>query len=157
MDRDIISPDRKGILGDLIRDQIPVITDPVEAESLLAALIEALSSNRNVQAEFRAGAIWERKGRDDGGDLSPLVSPSPYRDSAGSDEVYLSVSVRIGQSNKSPAVKAFVETRRAQSEQDRLAELESEAAARRNALNTDQSALEDLEARAAELRAATGR
>lgn len=157
MDRDIISVDRDGILDRSVHDRIPVITDPTEAEGLLGALIEALSGKGDVQAEFRAGAIWERKGRDDGGDFSPLVSVSPHRDSDGGDEVYLSVSVRIGHADQAGAVQAFVERRRAQSERDRLAELDSEIAERRNSLDTEQSALEDLEARAAALRAATGR
>jgi hypothetical protein len=157
MDRDIVSDDANGILNDSVRDQIPVVTDPAQAEALLGALIEALSRNRNVRAEFRAGALWERKGRDAGGDFSPLVSPSPYRDLAGNDEVYLSVAVRIWQSNDAAALEAFVERQRAQSEQDLLAKLESESAALRHVRDAEQTRLDDLEARTAELRAAMNR
>jgi hypothetical protein len=154
MDRSIICDGRGGILDDSVIDGIPVVTDPAQAEALLRALVEALSSNRDVRAEFRAGAVWERKGYDAGGDFSPLVSPSPYRDSAGDDEVYLSVSVRVGRYNEAAEVKTFVERQRAQSERDHLAELESKAAERRIARDTEQKALDDLEERAAELRAA---
>lgn len=92
MDRNIITD--ASILDASARDQIPVITDPEQAEALLRALIEALSSRGNVQAEFRAGSLWDRKGYDTAGDFSPLVAPSPYRDPNGDDEVYLSVSVQ---------------------------------------------------------------
>ncbi|WP_342314731.1 hypothetical protein LIX17_26170 (plasmid) [Mycobacterium avium subsp. hominissuis] len=156
MDRDAITDDSSGNLDNSVRERIPLVTDPAQAEALLRALTEVLASNRNVQAEFRAGAVWERKGRDDGGDFSPLVSPSQYRDSAGNDEVYLSVSVRIGQFDTSPELKDFVERQRAQSERDSLAQLESQVAQRRHALDIDQSAIVDLEARVAQLRAATG-
>lgn len=157
MERNIISDDRAGILDDAARNRIPVVTDPAQAEALLHAVCEALSSKRDVNAEFRAGAVWTRKGYDDAGDFSPLVSPSPHRDNAGSDEVYLSVSVRVGRYNEASAVKTFVDRQRAHSERDRLAELESEAEKRRLARDAEQAALGELEARAAELRAATSR
>ena len=156
MDRTVLTQDPNGILDAPVRDQIPIVTDPTQAEALLSALIAALATN-NVEAEFRAGALWERKGRDTGGDFSPLVDPSPHRDSTGDDEVYLSVAVRIQNRSATPELKAFIEQQRRLSERDLLAKLEAQSAQHRQALDTEQSAIDTLATRAAELRAAIDR
>lgn len=156
MDRFVLTENPDGILDAPVRDQIPIVTDPTQAEALLNALLATLATN-NVEAEFRAGALWQRKGRDTGGDLSPLVDPSPHRDSIGDDEVYLSVAVRIQNPSATPELKAFIKQQRQQSERDQLAKLEAQSAQHRQALDAEQSAIDTLQARAAELRAAIDR
>jgi len=162
MDRFVLTENPDGILDVTVRDQIPIVADPEQAEALLNALIAALATNtgpaaNNIEAEFRAGALWQRKGRDTGGDLSPLVAPSPHRDSIGDDEVYLSVAVRIQNPSSTPELKAFIEQQRQQSERNELAKLEAQSAQHRQALDAEQSAIDTLQARAAELRAAIDR
>ncbi len=146
MDRTVITQNPDGILNASVRDQLPTVTDPTQAEALLSALIAALTAN-NVAAEFRAGALWERKGYDTGGNFSPLVDPSPHRDTNGDDEAYLSVAVRIQNPSATPELKAFIEQQRRHSERDHLAALEAQS-------TQHQQALDALQARAAELRAA---
>ncbi len=154
MNRDIITDRIDGILDASVHAQIPIVTDPTHAEALLNALIAALASSSDIQAEFRAGALWERKGYDTGGDFSPLVTPSPHRDTNGDDEVYLSIAVRIENPAATPELKAFIEQQRRQSEYDELAKLEAQTAQQRQARDAQQSALDALETRADELRAA---
>jgi len=162
MDRTVPTQEPDGILDATVRNQIPIVTDPKQAEALLNALIAALATNtgpaaNNIEAEFRAGALWVRKGYDTAGDFSPLVDPSPYREANGDDEVYLSVAVRVQNPSATPELKAFIEQQRRQSERDQLAKLEAQSAQHRQALDAEQSTIDTLQARAAELRAAIDR
>lgn len=155
MDRSTATDDPNGILDPAVHHQIPIIADPTQAAALLSALTAALAAGSDVQAEFRAGSLWDRKGYDTGGDFSPLVDPSPYRGSDPlADEVYLSVAVRIENPSATPELRAFIENQRRRSECDQLAKLEAQSAQHQQARDAEQSTLDNIEARAAELRAA---
>ena len=150
-----LTNDPNGILNASVRDQLPLITDPTQAEALLRALTASLATNSDVQAEFRAGSLWDRKGYDTGGAFSPLVDPSPHRGTDPlAEEVYLSVAVRIESPDAAPELKAFVQQQRQQSERDELAKLEARSAQHQQARAAEQSAQDIIDARAAELRAA---
>ncbi|MFI5721075.1 hypothetical protein [Nocardia sp. NPDC051750] len=135
-------------------EKIPTITDPAEAQALLYALLEALENGRfyGVQAEFSAGAVWDRKESEEGGDISPIVTPSTYRSTIGDDDLYLSVSVRIKDSDTLPAVVEFADRLRKRSERDLLEHLEAAKDRRREALNAEQEELRALDSQIKELR-----
>lgn len=144
----------ESVIGEAARTQLPRVTDPDHADALLSAVIEALTVDfpgTSVRAEFRAGAVWERKGHDVGGDLSAQIDPSPYRPADGSGEdVVLEVTVRIGSyASDNAKLSAFVDTMKAHAGRAALLEAEASARAKREELAR-------LEARTAELRRALG-
>lgn len=144
------------VLPEHVRGRLPVIARRPEAEQLVSAVIEALSDSA-VLAEIRAGAVWQRKGYDTAGSVSPRVSPSPYRQENGrSEEVCLSITLRIRDPHSVPEVESLVAALREQAEAAQLKMVEAQLATRRNALAAEQSKLDDLEALATSLRAKGG-
>ncbi|MFV8141969.1 hypothetical protein ACNQR7_30765 [Mycolicibacterium senegalense] len=129
--------------------QVPVIADPQQAQALMGALQEALQGGGRVRALFQAGAVWQRKGYDCVGDLSPLVSAS--RDRGESDDIILSVAVRISP-RFDGEVKAFIEDQSAASRSAHLRKVEADIAQRQALIDSESQKLAALQQRADALR-----
>lgn len=143
------------LLNDAARDRMPVVNDPEQAEGLLRALLAAINDPdvaSVVSAQFRAGAIWQRKVNDTGGSLSPRVSPSHDRDSNGDDELYLSVEVRVPSIKSRSVIGDFVASQRAAEGTAQSTAIEEQIAAKRAAISVGETELGELVAQLGQLR-----
>ena len=75
-----------------IKDLDPTMVPQVDVDldAVLCAIESA--SPADIQSVIRVGSVWERKEYPDGGSVSPVVSPSPYRN-VRIDDILITVSV----------------------------------------------------------------